>query len=71
MRDVQLNHIYDAMENRFALPKGPGAFGAPVFAFIRSGEYIRLAPEMQKPRISCGAFVARPGFEPVLIINEM
>jgi len=49
------------IQTRFALPKGPRAFGAPVFAFIRSGEYIRLAPEMQKPRISCGAFVARPG----------
>jgi len=46
---------------RFALPEGPDSLRSSVFAFIRLAEQARHAPEMQKPRTLCGAFVARTG----------
>jgi hypothetical protein len=55
----------------FALPEGPDSLRSSVFAFIRLAEPARPAPEMQKPRTLCGAFVARRGFELILVISNL
>ena len=51
------------IHSAFALPKGLDSLRSSVFAFIRLAKRAWHAPEMQKPRTMCGAFVARTGFE--------